>query len=469
MSYDIQSKSDLLTGVSLIIKIPESEVDRKALYTIQADQPDFILPFRSRYVDGQVEFVYQVGTYSKLQYFVGERLPKEYAELWSGIFNPLIDCGDWFMDPYAFVLNAEYLYYDKNTKSISYVYIPSTQGCSGYTALKEMAAEVTRLISVADTDLENKVLRAIMKDFKPTDFLQMLKQHMSANAHAAAFWPSPVQMRDTNLLKPSADLKASPIAQSQPESVEYSAKTPSVISTALQGLRPHTSEPKQNEGKTDQRLPDISGDIIINIPENGKSMRKSKEKFKNNNPKKGMPKTGKKEKELKESKSKSSFLSVIKEAIQEISPEAPPVPQLEGNQVSNAAQVFAPPTDTINITQCTLTEDSGAKLRFVGTALLTPIIDVGLAEGEIFTIGRFDAAIGRQQSSFEFEKKTKAVSRRHAVIERHEDGYKIIDLSSSAGTFLNGNKLPPNTPCELAQGSRVSFGNAGADYVWEEI
>ena len=46
----------------------------------------------------------------------------------------------------------------------------------------------------------------------------------------------------------------------------------------------------------------------------------------------------------------------------------------------------------------------------------------------MFTIGRFDANIGKKQSSFEFDKKTRAVSRRHAVIERDTDGYKIIDL-----------------------------------------
>ena len=109
----------------------------------------------------------------------------------------------------------------------------------------------------------------------------------------------------------------------------------------------------------------------------------------------------------------------------------------------------------------------GTGLRYVGNSLLPQFIKVKIEEGEIFTIGRFDATAGKQKSSFEFDKKTKAVSRRHAVIERETDGYKIVDLSSSAGTFVNERKIPPNTPFALEAGIRVSFGNCGANYVWE--
>ena len=39
MIYRIESKSDL-TGAMLVIRFPEEDLDVKALYTIQADQPD---------------------------------------------------------------------------------------------------------------------------------------------------------------------------------------------------------------------------------------------------------------------------------------------------------------------------------------------------------------------------------------------------------------------------------------------
>ena len=131
------------------------------------------------------------------------------------------------------------------------------------------------------------------------------------------------------------------------------------------------------------------------------------------------------------------------------------------------AHVTGKRTEIVDITQSTSILSNSPGLRYIGHANLPPSIHVQIAEGEIFTIGRFDATVGKRQSSFEFDKKTKAVSRRHAAIERDIEGFKIVDLSSSAGTYVNDRKLPPNTPYGLETGSRISFGNSGADYVWE--
>ena len=80
-----------------------------------------------------------------------------------------------------------------------------------------------------------------------------------------------------------------------------------------------------------------------------------------------------------------------------------------------------------------------------------------------------DSTVYEYTPDFEFDKKTKAVSRRHAVIERQADGsYALVDLSSSAGTFVDGQRLTANVPQVLHRGARVAFGTAGADYVWEE-
>lgn len=101
--------------------------------------------------------------------------------------------------------------------------------------------------------------------------------------------------------------------------------------------------------------------------------------------------------------------------------------------------------------------------------LLPQIITVELGKGDVFTIGRFDVSLGRKQSSFEFDKKTKAVSRRHAMIERQMDGtYLISDCGSKAGTFVDGEKILPNVPYRIHCGTRISFGTAGADYIWDE-
>ena len=433
MIYDIQIRSDYLTGVSLIIKIPEDELDKKALYTIQADTPEFIIPFHYRSIDGQIEFTYQIGTQNKLLYLSGSRSGHEYTSLWSGVLSPLLNCGDWFMKPYSFVLSVDHLYYDRNKDTVCYIYVPTVRDCSQHNAIREMAAEFTKHISVADADLENMVLRAIMRDFNPKDLLRMLEQYSNVSNTSIALWSAP----ETAPVHPAegADLNQPEISCSELDRIES----------------------RESRSRS-------SGDIFIRIPQKGKGSNRAKEV-----PVDRKDANGDKYRESKRSKNARGLFGGRKDRQKDTAVEA------EYRQHGNSCgadhidePVFTTRADTLDITQSISTVASGSRFRLVGSMLLPPVIDVKIPIGDIFTIGRYDAVIGRQQSSFEFDKKTKAVSRRHAAIERDADNYRIIDLSSSAGTYLNGQRLPPNTPCGLGHGCRVSFGNAGADYVWEE-
>jgi len=426
MNYEIQSRSDFLTGSYLTVKIPENEIDLNALSTIQTDCPDFILPFHHKSTDGYIELVYKVGTHCKLQYFSGDLTPEEYADLWQSILEPLLICNDWFMNPCSFVLKADYLYYDKNKKAVNYVYIPSVSGCSGYDAFYEMAVEVSKLMTVSDAVLENKVLRAIIKDFNPMEFLQMLKEHAAQCADSEYIEPITNKPDTDKQIEPEEQLKSK---AAQPEALihEYEEKD---ISLSLQ---------------------ESGEDIIIDIQTEKKTEKHKREKesggyrlFSSKSRKKKPVQQAEKEK---------------REQITEAKPKAV--------NKSETAQIVDNKIEIIDVTQITSLLSGRPGLRYVGHGQLPQAIQVGITEGEIFTIGRFDAAIGRKQSSFEFDKKTKAVSRRHAVIERSSAGYKITDLSSSAGTFISDKKLPPNTPFDLEAGCKVSFGNSGADYVWE--
>ena len=443
MIYDIQIKSDYLSGATLTIKIPEYELDKKALYTIQADSPKFLLPFHYRCIDDQVEFVYQIGAQSKLLYLSGSRSRGEYTALWSGVLSPLLTCGDWFMKPYSFVLSVEHLYYDRNENTVCYVYIPTIRDCSQHAAIREMAAEFSKHISVDDADLENMVLRAIMRDFNPKDLLRMLEQYNNVSNTSMTLWSAP---------RPASSYPAS------------SYPAPSFPAESAGLSRQEAPCPDFERIKKHENRSRASGDILITIPSKGRRHKKEKgtqAEWKDTD--RDMIK------EQKRQKSARGLFSGRKDLLQDAAAGpvyTHPKPMLEPVYIAEVD--FAPQTDTFDITQSVPATMSGARFRLVGSVLLPTIIDVQISDGDIFTIGRFDAVIGKQQSSFEFDKKTKAISRRHAAIERNAGKHSIIDLSSSAGTYLNGMKLPPNTPCELGNGCRVSFGNAGADYVWEE-
>jgi len=109
-----------------------------------------------------------------------------------------------------------------------------------------------------------------------------------------------------------------------------------------------------------------------------------------------------------------------------------------------------------------------AMLRLAGRSGLPVTIPITW-EDRPFVIGRFDVSLGRKQCDFEFGKATKAVSRRHASLAREGGVYVLVDLHSSAGTYVNGSRIAPGEPCSCRPGDRLSFGNAGADYIFEEI
>lgn len=52
----------------------------------------------------------------------------------------------------------------------------------------------------------------------------------------------------------------------------------------------------------------------------------------------------------------------------------------------------------------------------------------------------------------------KGVSRQHAALEVNEDTLMLIDIGSSNGTYLNGQRLLPNQPRVLRDGDEVRLG-----------
>jgi len=443
MMYEIHEKNSL-QGMTFVVRFPEKELDEKAYFTIENDMPDFLIPFRCHSVDGQIECTYHLGNLMPLRYHFGSHTPTEYVAFWNKILRPLLDCDDWFMDPFSFLMDSRYLYTDKEGKTVYYLYIPSKQ-TGTYEDLRSLAVELAKENHTQDAKMENQVLLSIMQDFRPKEFLTMLQRFVQSNAPAPA--PEPPKVR---------------IFETPP------------VPTPV----PPVSPPPSTSGTPAER-PVASGngpDIVIDLNGNKKGNKKENKKEKNKEKDSGL--FGKKkeksvgpQKEPKPAKAKNGGLfgnnkqkEILMGAGAEpmhldsrpapVSASAPAMPLYMSNEETEGATVLDGGL-------------TGARLRLISSAQLPPMIEVPLEEGRVFTVGRFDVNVGHRQCDFEFEKHTKAVSRRHAAIERDTSGYVIYDLSSTAGTFVDGERLTPNVAKRLENGSRVSFGTSGADYVWE--
>ncbi len=106
-----------------------------------------------------------------------------------------------------------------------------------------------------------------------------------------------------------------------------------------------------------------------------------------------------------------------------------------------------------------------------GTARLTPTSQIVLHVSDMdeslkLQVGQ-RSLVGREDDSsnnhpdvdlIPFGGLEKGVSRVHAAIERSEDTLTIIDMGSSNGTFLNGQRLVSNQPRVLRDGDEIRFG-----------
>lgn len=100
-------------------------------------------------------------------------------------------------------------------------------------------------------------------------------------------------------------------------------------------------------------------------------------------------------------------------------------------------------------------------LKKVLTAMdkeVSPNLEVvtGVAEGKKFILADdFDAGTIGRDPNVEFPVEEYVISRRHAKIEKREDGFYVQDLGSKNGTFLNGR---PIQEARLQDGDKISLG-----------
>jgi phage tail-like protein len=76
---------------------------------------------------------------------------------------------------------------------------------------------------------------------------------------------------------------------------------------------------------------------------------------------------------------------------------------------------------------------------------------------ELFVVSPGVSTIGRQEGNA-LRLDNALISRQHARLECTEAGCQIIDLGSANGTYLNGERLPPNAPTALLHGAVLEIG-----------
>lgn len=100
---------------------------------------------------------------------------------------------------------------------------------------------------------------------------------------------------------------------------------------------------------------------------------------------------------------------------------------------------------------------SEEKTTFLGANDKNPILK-DLSTGDVYEVTSNPFTIGKSQTC-SLVIADKVVSRHHAEVVQYGDKYFIKDLSSTNGTFINGNKLMADTDVELKDGQEIIFAN----------
>lgn len=85
----------------------------------------------------------------------------------------------------------------------------------------------------------------------------------------------------------------------------------------------------------------------------------------------------------------------------------------------------------------------------------------GVMNGRSYRVGDESVLIGRaENANIRYPAETKGVSRRHCQVLWKNGVLVVMDLGSTAGTYLNGkNKLPANTPVPVTEGDVIYLGS----------
>ncbi len=92
------------------------------------------------------------------------------------------------------------------------------------------------------------------------------------------------------------------------------------------------------------------------------------------------------------------------------------------------------------------------------------IVIRGPEQGHRFFLTNDTMVVGRDATA-DISIPDKSISRQHARLEKAGENIVIVDMGSANGTIINGKKMPPSSPAQLAKEDMVRLGNVILKYV----
>lgn len=429
------------------------KLDEIAVKVIQNDCPEFLIPFRLTTVNDRVSLKYKLVNTVALEYADMTLAKAIFLQLYLNLLQPFVKGKDWFLDYHRYCVDARYVYVDKHTYNVYYIYVPVDNFHSTDQEIFDFLRNVFMRIMISDDkDFQVRLFRYFGSG---SVTLEGLYQFI-LNEKGAASPKSQMQPQ----MKPQ-------VMPSQPVRQMGERQAPSLVNEKKENKQKAPEKPV-NTPKVDMSAAysgDNGEDEIVQALFGEKKSKKSEKKSE----KKADKKSEKKQDENSNGRKSGLFGGKKKQQGNDFAQGMDtPVAAQEYNQQGMGAMNYV--LQQMNYAPMYSADDSDQTEIFTGEEAATgtpwlglidfsqpgamPRIELNFSKPYI-TIGRMSSDEVRPDIAFPRE--FKHIGRQHARIERRGDDFFIIDLGSANHTMLDGKILAPNQPYQLQEGMELAF------------
>jgi hypothetical protein len=416
------------------------KIDMIAVNVIKNDNPPFLLPMKSISVNNTMQLRYAMGNQMALAYSKLIFKKEEFLQFYQNLITPLVQCCDWMLDYHYFCVDMGYVYLDKNSFDIFYMYLPIASGRNEDEEILDFFQMVLNRITVTD---DSAFMVKLYQSFSRGN-ITLHELYEMVN----------LEQRQYTDVVPEPVESVVPVTKSvelQPEEKEPEVNRSDNFNIfSLFGSKGAKDVKEIKETDSVSKMLHPEDEVMAALFGEDKKADKKRDK--------------KIEKKVEKKGKREGFFGKKKK-----SPEEPlPIQEISDQEIR---QLIDQQSDSKSISpDYAQTGQDDEVTEIVGEyeqmdtphlALLNAdlagvpsYVDLGFEKQQII-LGRQSS--DRVQPDIAFASHYKKIGRMHACIKREQDAYCIIDLGSANGTTLNGNVLIPNQQYSIKAGDEIGF------------
>lgn len=433
--------------------IDETIFDDISTNVVTNNSPYFLPKFSLTQKNGDMIISYDVTNYMSASFFSATLSVENFIKLMTNIMNPFDEISDWFIYPSQLCLNLEYIFIKKDNFDVKYTFVPEYSNNDFLSEFKELILTVLGNCNITgDSNFQAEIYKYLaINKFNIDEFKEILENYESKNDKNVT--NVKIQHNDIPKAKPKNKAVFMTNSEGKISVATENKNTPQINNNVQKNKNPKVNKDSSLKYDIESlQFGNNSNNSDIDDLINSSLKGSNKKGFGLFSSKKNQEQLDTSEKET----NKATNNQVIGGAVEKRFDIPASIP------ISNVK--VKPKFLNDNITEIVdENEDSGAySLSLIANVDAPKTINLSF-NGNKFVIGRKDKN-GMYNSDFHFSDNIRSISRQQACFSIEGDSLLLMDLGSANGTYVNNQKLQPNSKIQVYLGDTISFSDKGYDY-----